>query len=458
MNNSYVYNDAELLVSTQVAYLDVPKGWTVGEYAEYVERVYNSGSETAKSGKFQSQYETVGNLKRIAEENNVSDWESWKVVDVCDNNDKSGMYGCLIDTGYGDAIIGFRGSESFDCPTGIMDSQLVKDWIVADVGMLDSYSTQQQLEASEYTRWVWENYGDKYSSFSLTGHSLGGNLAEHAGFTAPEEMRSHINHTVSFDGPGFSNEYLDLHKKDIEKAKDYTTHYHWSFVGGLLTQPSSVENRVIYAEDDETAEGDILGIPKSQLWRHSPVNVKLKDGYVQDGEQSELMKWCHIISTAADNDWTMRILGMIPIIGPHIRNIDKLHKIASLDRAVGEMTERTLKDIHDVFENILKNVFNQVYSEFISGDFEINISSADCIADEFKDTSVRIRSIAENISDIQRSLKYDSISGSYFKTKIWCICNSIMSDAERTDKLSSALNSICRRYSNSDREVSELYV
>ena len=38
-----VYNDAELLVSTQVAYLDVPKGWTVGQYVEYIENVNNSG-------------------------------------------------------------------------------------------------------------------------------------------------------------------------------------------------------------------------------------------------------------------------------------------------------------------------------------------------------------------------------------------------------------------------------
>ena len=458
MHMKNVYNDAELLVSTQVAYLDVPKGWTVGQYVEYIENVNNSGSDVSKSGKFEAQYSTVENLRKIAKENNITDWENWKVVDVCDNNNTSGMYGCLIDTGYGDAILGFRGSESYDSPTGIMDSQLVKDWIVGDVGMLDSYTTQQQMDASEYTRWIWEKYGDKYSSFSFTGHSLGGNLAEHAGITAPEGMRSHIDHTVSFDGPGFSNEYLKLHKDDVKKAQSYTTHYHWSWVGGRLTQPSGIENRVISANDAEDAEGDILGIPNSQLWRHSPIYVNFKDGYVQDGEQSSLMEWCHIISTAADNDITMKIISYIPVIGPIVNFIDSWHKGDSYIRGVTEITERRLNDIHDMVSKFVHDFYQRYFAPNVSGDFEINISSTRALADEFDAAASKIETISESLREIQRSLKYNSLSGSYYKTKIWCLCNALEFDAKKLKKFSFAIDHICTYYSNTDIEVSELYV
>ena len=66
-------------------------------------------------------------------------------------------------------MIANRGSESYDL------EQLFKDWIVADIGLLNHALTTQQARATIYMQELWEKYGDQYDSFSVTGHSLGGN-------------------------------------------------------------------------------------------------------------------------------------------------------------------------------------------------------------------------------------------------------------------------------------------
>ena len=446
---SYVYSDAEMLVSTQIAYLDIPEGYTVGQYVAIMEELAESGND--RSNEFQDKYDVVLNLKKLAEENHISDWKNWKVVDVCDKNNASGMYGCLIDTGDGNAILGFRGSESYD------SAQSYRDWVVADVGMLDSYTTEQQYDASRYTREIWEKYGKKYSTFSFTGHSLGGNLAEHSGITAPEAMRSHIDHTISFDGPGFSNEYLKFHKEDIEKSKEYSTHYAWSWVGCLLTQPSGVENRIIDANDSEQ-KGKTCGVPNSELWRHHTGCVNLYNGSVRDGEQTSFMKTAHTVTTAVDSDWTMRILGYIPVIGSALRWADTIHKSKSKIRAKSEVSERRLYEIFEMSQSFAQDTYQRYFAPDVSGDFEINILSARACSHELIKIHDYILSTSQEIISLQSSLKYDSVSGSYYKTKVWCICNQMIFDAIKIKKMADTLEEICKKYAKSDEFVSELYI
>lgn len=68
-----------------------------------------------------------------------------------------------------------------------------------------------------------------YENYATSGHSLGGNLSAHAGLTAPEEMRNKITQCYSFDGPGFSNEYIAEHQDEIEAfgTKLHIINGHW---------------------------------------------------------------------------------------------------------------------------------------------------------------------------------------------------------------------------------------
>ena len=87
----------------------------------------------------------------------------------------------------------------------------------------------KQISESDYIK--------NYHSITPTGHSLGGNLAEHATIMSVKYGLDHkIDRCVSYDGPGYSDEYLnDPEKMEyLSKVKDKMTHYQWYLVGGLL--------------------------------------------------------------------------------------------------------------------------------------------------------------------------------------------------------------------------------
>ena len=133
----------------------------------------------------------------------------WKIVDITDLNRQSGFYACTIETDKKNAIVAFRGSES---------KNIVKDWISADFGLINSTETEQQSLAEAYADILSGNDGKsrnkigKYENIGVTGHSLGGNLAEHFTIKSAklgrEELYSRIKQCDSLDGPGFSEKYI----------------------------------------------------------------------------------------------------------------------------------------------------------------------------------------------------------------------------------------------------------
>ena len=76
----------------------------------------------------------------------------------------------------------------------------------------------------------------------MTGHSLGGGLATHSAITAPEGMQEKIDRVVSFDGPGFSDEYLKAHQKEIRRIKDRLEHFEWR-LGRSTFEPAGRDQR-----------------------------------------------------------------------------------------------------------------------------------------------------------------------------------------------------------------------
>lgn len=154
----------------------------------------------------------------------------------------------LLETDSGHAIIAFRGSESKDY------NQVLKDWINADFGLLMARDTVQQKNAADYMAEINQKYS--YPYYAVTGHSLGGNLAEHAAIAAPDDMRGRIYQAVSFDGPGYSGEYIERNKDLIARVAHPVVHYRWSLIGALLTQPTCAVSRVIQVTEDIRSNTD----------------------------------------------------------------------------------------------------------------------------------------------------------------------------------------------------------
>lgn len=172
----------------------------------------------------QSEYKEFLKEYQITEET----LKEWKVVGTWDKNAENGFYACIIETGPGEAAVGFRGSEDM----GEID-HFINDWILADAGLLNSEMTTQQAEVVNFMR---ENM-DLLSQYQLTplGHSLGGNLGEYFTILSVRMgLSDNIEKCVSIDGPGYSQEFINEYRDDIAQMADRMEHPRMSLVGDML--------------------------------------------------------------------------------------------------------------------------------------------------------------------------------------------------------------------------------
>ena len=230
------YTDKELLDATQIAYInfnkkdvDMHPDWTIRDHF-----LNNPSVAQDAQSKNSELYNAIMDGKLC---------QGWKIADY-HNTPKNGFSACCIDTGDGSAIVGYRGSEDAKNP-----ENLVQDWIRADGGLINSIETSQQKSAREYLEYI---YGKrKFDSMSITGHSLGGNLAEHAAITASDECYGKIDRVLNLDGPGYSDEYLVAHGAEIKKHAGKIDHYQFSPVGAILNALPGTKYQSMLSEAEE---------------------------------------------------------------------------------------------------------------------------------------------------------------------------------------------------------------
>lgn len=250
------YTERELKNATQVAYADLERlrrylgmgpGVTIGELMEAAVKEFGATSrEDCEEAEKKAKAKGI-NLKNLweliypEEGGSSTDWEqikNWKIVDHFDTNEETGFYGCLIDLGDGRAIIGFRGSESSNW------TQVVNDWVNADFGLLWETVTEQHQDVEKFMNQIARriekgDYG--FEHLATSGHSLGGNLAFHAAVISADIDGLAIEQAANLDGPGMSEEYMQLYAEEISAMSDKMTHYQWSAVGNLLQKFQEVE-------------------------------------------------------------------------------------------------------------------------------------------------------------------------------------------------------------------------
>ena len=316
------YTDKDMQVVTQLAYIDFEKLLndykrennqkcpTIGYLIDtHYDEIYNQFIGKYKDG--DGNWPEAGSYKESAMNAGIEllnslktdpIYSNWKIVDVCDKNMENGFYAVTIETDANSAVVGFRGSESIDL------KHFLDDWILADVGLFNSTTMQQQASATEYMQYIYENFN--YLDYVTSGHSLGGNLASHALLTAPEGMN--IVKGYSFDGPGNSDEYLTLYEDEINERGSKINHYQWSLIGGLLNQISTENYKYI----DTTVDGF-----DAFFWKHDTSFIEFQDGkWVISCEKDEAVDYVQSIidgfTAAMDNaDSGVRAIAMQTPIG-----------------------------------------------------------------------------------------------------------------------------------------------
>ena len=279
------YTDLQIRAFTQIAYMDLEEGF-----------LKNKGSadnpvplSKLLSSKQYNQLKDMG----------ITDAEinSWKISAVHNTNSENGFYACVIETSPGNAAVGFRGSEGM----GDLDN-VIHDWVHADLGLLNSTLTNQQAEVDVFLDKYKDMLGN-YDNLTMTGHSLGGNLAEYATIVSDKyKLDDNIEQCVSMDGPGFSDEFIRKHKDQIDKMNDVMKHYRWSFVGALLNDLPGVDYHFLEVTNVEGED------EYNSFTRHSTIYVAVdENGNFIEGEQDDFSKFTSMVSEGIDH--------MPPIIG-----------------------------------------------------------------------------------------------------------------------------------------------
>lgn len=197
----------------------------------------------------------------------------WSVIDVY-NDEASGVYAVVYTDNHGKAVVAFRGSEP---PKNLDFHGLETDWLRGDVELANTVPTRYQKKVEEYLNSdslmeILE--ANHVTSVDLTGHSLGGNSAEHGYLTADEDMRELLDACVAFDSPGFSQEYIDTHQKEIELYGEDITEYRYSGAGYLLNDLPNVNYMFIEVERNKWSIWNVL------IGCHGLENIKFKHGSI----------------------------------------------------------------------------------------------------------------------------------------------------------------------------------
>ncbi len=142
-----LYTDQELCWATQVAYCNLDKNkidehykinqdyptlqqiFAENGYSIYYDQPLITGEKRAEGADFLRMEESAKEFIDAVIAGEVC--QGWKAVSVRDEQWQNGLYGLTIETASDSAIVAFRGSESW-CGT-----QIVKDWIVADGGIIN---------------------------------------------------------------------------------------------------------------------------------------------------------------------------------------------------------------------------------------------------------------------------------------------------------------------------------
>lgn len=105
-----------------------------------------------------------------------------------------------------------------------------------EMAVYDSVPAQE--DALRYLEWAAESY---YGPIVVCGHSKGGNLAIYAACCAPEALQERICEVISYDGPGFRDEFLEAEGYLRMRDRITTAVPQKSVVGMLLSQAGGLD-------------------------------------------------------------------------------------------------------------------------------------------------------------------------------------------------------------------------
>lgn len=215
-------SDKELADFSDFSYIDIPLrlrakleangSLSIKELADY----YLSDKNPGKFKCDDIQDQRIISILKECQNGAYSDYE---IINYDNKNDGDGFVGYAIKTPDDEIIIASRGSEmpygkEDEIPDSVIGNEPTwEDWI-DNFKISIQGETAQQASAKEFLKVVGEN---GYKEIYITGHSKGGNNALYMVVTADSELLEYIKKCVTFNAPGFNDEFIKNNKESIEK-------------------------------------------------------------------------------------------------------------------------------------------------------------------------------------------------------------------------------------------------
>ena len=214
--------DKELADFSDLSYVNIPKdlikefkkvgSLPIKELADY----YLSDTNPGKFKYDDIQDQRIISILKECQNGAYSDYE---IINYDNKNDGDGFVGYAIKTPDDEIIIASRGSEmpygeEEEIPDSVIGNEPTwQDWI-DNFKISIQGEIAQQASAKEFLKVV----GEKgYKEIYITGHSKGGNNALYMVVTADSELLEYIKKCVTFNAPGFNDEFIKNNKESIEK-------------------------------------------------------------------------------------------------------------------------------------------------------------------------------------------------------------------------------------------------
>ncbi|MCD1257394.1 DUF2974 domain-containing protein [Paenibacillus athensensis] len=227
-------------VLSKLAYLDVFQGSRL--YKNYTEGNLTVGDLTSY---YKTKPEEMEQLKdRFASEGQFEEFQrviteisdpgsryfNWKVSRMQDNNATTGFVAYTFEPEPGEAVVAFRGSED------MAKLEYRNDW-QNNASSVYARQTVQQKDAEAYMA---DPAMKEYGSITITGHSLGGNLALYATLTADPHIRDAIASTQTFNAPGFNKEFIQAHQAVTEAMRGRIQEFQnkYDLVSSIMYNPT----------------------------------------------------------------------------------------------------------------------------------------------------------------------------------------------------------------------------
>ena len=401
MRDTSIVSDAKIKFYSELSYVNVTEGQTI---RENVDTAYDAAGRGESLG---INTTSPSRLESSLQSSAVSECGDYKIIDVCNMEDanKNGLYVMMVEDAPGHATILIRGTNGD-----------LTEWIGDDAALVKagSQETPQQTAIREYMERIGNDPRFDGYTFTITGHSLGGQLAMHAAITADDAMKGRIDGVVSMDGPGFPQEYLDKYASEIDKLNGKMEHYQWSLVGNSLKQPGNVDNHIL---ESANTYHEPLGVG-----RHDVNSIKIdENGNFVEGEMDPLAKvWGGISNTAdfADTNIFTMILTVATLYFSIKTILPSLIKIG----AVIALCDAVVEGIRCLWDAITKKQ--------VSGTFDVDITALLRIAEEMETLSGEMFGVAADAEDIINSVQSKTADIWILKNHTKAIIDDIQKDAK----------------------------